>query len=304
MAQVIGTSQVTKIYEENVAVDHVDLDVQQGSIYGIAGANGAGKSTLLRMLVGLSRPTSGAVYFFREPLPTDCSKLNERVQFVSPDAEMYSFFRVNDMIKYASLLYKRWDERRAAVLLEALELPASRYIRSLSLGMRMQLRLAIALSARPDVLILDEPTNGLDPVVKHQLLQLVVEETASRGVTTVIATHELEDIERITDKAAFMCRGRIVGVDSIDAWKGRIKGIQAVIHGELNSRIANHPAIAHLARRGPHVSMVVDGASPEVTQLLFQQNATHVNEYELSFGEVFRFIMEREGYVRDRITLP
>jgi ABC-2 type transport system ATP-binding protein len=307
MSFVIETEQLTKVLDGKTVVDNVNLKVEAGTVYGIVGANGAGKTTLLRMLIGLYRPTHGTVHFFGEPLNRDATEIRQRVHYVGADGDMFKSFRVSDMLKYASMLYERWDERRATVLLEALSLPRSQRVKNLSLGMKMQLRLLIALSARPDVLLLDEPTNGLDPVVKRQFLQLIVQETAGSGTTVVMATHLLDDLDRIADAIAFMYRGKIVVSGALTELKSGTKQVQCALPEGVTSlpdELVHCPNILRVAYRGRMCTLVVEGDVNAVTDELHRIGCPYVEVTELGFHELFETFMHKAGYHRDGILLP
>jgi ABC-2 type transport system ATP-binding protein len=229
----IETAGVRKVFDGKLAVDGVTMTVSEGQIHGVVGANGAGKSTLLRMLIGLVEPTSGQIRVLGQPMYKNARAVREQLHYVGTDGDLYRSFRVADLIQYGRYTYPTWDEARCNVLLKALELPVQRPVRNLSLGMKMQLRLLIALSARPRLLVLDEPTNGLDPVVKRQFLQLIVQETANTGMTVLLATHQLEELERNADGVTVMYNGRVVVTGELEFLKRHVKRVQAVLPGGL-----------------------------------------------------------------------
>lgn len=304
MSMVVETTGLTKEFDGKIAVDHVNLQVPAGSIYGVVGANGAGKSTLLRLLLGVLWPTAGEVRLFGEVLPREAAPVRQRVHYVGADAEPFRSFRVHELIRYASMLYEKWDSARCTRLIEALELPTGRTIRNLSTGMKMQLRLAIALSAHPDLLILDEPTNGLDPVVKRQFLQLLVQEAAGEGTTVVLATHLLDDVERMADGVAVMYKGRVVASGVIDDLKGHVRRFQAALPGGLPPAIEDHPAVARVERQGQVFTVTVEGdGAAEIQERLWAAGATFVEPVDLELTDLFRYLMEKEGYTRDAVLL-
>lgn len=304
MSAVVETVNLTKQFDDRVAVDNVSLSVPAGSIYGVVGANGAGKSTLLRLLLGVMWPTAGEVRLFGEALPREAAPVRQRVHYVGGDAEPFRSFRVHELIRYSSMLYERWDQSRCTRLLEALQLPTGRAIRNLSTGMKMQLRLAMALSTHPDLLILDEPTNGLDPVVKRQFLQLLVQEAASEGTTIVLVTHLLDDVERIADGIAVMYQGRAIASGVIDDLKDHVHRLQAALPTGLPPAIEDHPAVARVDRQGQVFTITVEGSGAvEIQERLWAAGATFVEPIGLELSDLFRYLMEKEGYTRDAVLL-
>ncbi len=300
----IETVEVTKTFNDITAVQHVTLTIPTGSIQAIVGANGAGKSTLLRLIIGLFAPTAGTVRILGDTLPQDPSQLHQRVHYVSSDVGMYETFRVCDIFRYASLLYHHWDADKAKRLCRALALPQDRAIRSLSLGVKMQVKLAIAFAACPEVLVLDEPANGLDPMVKHQLFQLIVEHGATSAATVVIATHQLADVERIADRVAFMYQGKLVANYALDDVKEKMKTIYAIMRPDGPAEFyADWPGVLYVKQTGSHAMFIVDGTSEDVKGLLARAGASQIEEHPVELSELFRCLMEKEGYQRDRVIL-
>lgn len=302
----VETIDLTKVYEGTVAVDNVTLSIQPGTIHGIVGANGAGKSTLLRMMIGLVQPTSGQILVFGEPMHKEAKRLRGRIHYVGTDGDLYRSFRVEDIIRYARYLYPAWDEARCQALLEALELPPHRLVRNLSVGMKMQLRLLVALSSRPKLLILDEPTNGLDPVVKRQFLQLIVQEVAHTEMTVVFATHHLEDLERIADGVTVMYEGRALVSGLLDDLRDHVKRVQAVLPGGVPDEIRHWPGVVEAEQSGQLLTLVVEGGrftGEQLVRELQALGATYTELLDVGFDELFRYTMQKEGYHRDGILL-
>jgi ABC-2 type transport system ATP-binding protein len=303
MVWTVETIDLRKVFDGRIVLDSVSLAVPAGSIHGVVGANGAGKSTLLRILMGLYRPTGGQVRVLGELVGDEAAELRQRVHLVASEGDLPRAMRVRDYLHYHRLLYHRWDDGRCQRLLEALELPVRRSLRHLSQGMKTQLRLAAALSARPDVLLLDEPTNGLDPVVKRQFLQLLVQEAAGAGTTIVIATHHLDDLDRIADGITVLYNGRAVASGQLDALKQRVKRVQAVLPGEIPEAVRQHPGVVDVVRSGQMVTVTVDGDVDAVMAALRQAGAQYCEVLDLELDELFRHFMDKEGYHREGILL-
>jgi len=303
MNAVVETRELTKVFDGRAVVNRAELSVPKATIYGIVGANGAGKSTLLRMLIGLYRPSFGEISLLGKSLTERDVTVRQRVHYVGTDVELPRAFRVRELLTYASLLYENWDQKRCDILLDALSLPRGQLIRNLSTGMKAQLRLALALSARPELLILDEPTNGLDPVVKRQMLQLIVQE-AAQGTTVIIATHQLDDLDRIADGVVMMFQGKVVASGMIDQLKHSVKEIQVVMPQRLPPAFEQHPQIIHVERKGQLYTLRVEGEiSPFVAQLK-EVGATYVEVFDVGIDQLFHHVMGKEGYTRDGILLP
>lgn len=303
MREWIRFEHVSKNIGGKCVLDDIHLSIGEGSVYGVVGANGAGKTTLLRLINGLYRPTSGNISVFGEHLPKEAAPLRQRIHLVSADGAFYAGFRVRDHLRYASMLYERYDQRRAHQLIDALELPLNQPIRALSLGMKMQLRLAVALASRPDILLLDEATNGLDPIVRQQFLQLIVDETASAGTTVVMATHRLEDLEPLADHASILYKGRLIVAGALDDLRAEFHEVMAVLTTDEPIQPDLLPQHETIQQRGKIITCVVRGEVKPIIQALQQQGAVHVDVQAMGFESLFRALLEKEGYTRDTILL-
>lgn len=302
MTSIIQTDGLVKKIDGKIVIDHVNMDVQEGSMLGLVGPNGAGKTTLLNLLIGYYWPTRGEVKLFGEPLRTDASDIRQRVQYLAASGELPRGFRIEDLIRYHKWLYPTFDSDRFQRLLNALELPRTGSFARLSLGMKTQLRLAIFLAARPRILLLDEPTNGLDPVVKRQFLQFILGETADEGTTVVLATHQLEDVERLTDSLLVLSRGRAIVNGSLESLKSSIHEVHAVLLQDLPDTVRRaNEVIQHQQRGSMHV-FVVEGEIDLFLRRLNAVGADHVEVLSLSLDELFRFWMAKEGYTRDALV--
>lgn len=304
VSNVIETTQVSKVIDGQIVLKDIDFTVRDGSVHGLVGSNGAGKTTLLRLLNGVYQPSSGTIRVFGQSMLGDTAAIRQCVHLVSADGAFYPGFRVQDLLRYASLLYVRWDETRARDLVKVLELPLHQPIRKLSLGMKMQLRLAVALASRPDVLLLDEPTNGLDPIVRRQFLGLIVQEVAGTGLSVVFATHRLEELEAMADDISVLYQGRMVLLGSMEAFKTDYHEIVVVANTNIiDDTVWKHPGVLAVSSHGKIRSCIVKGNTLSLREQLIQAGAVHVDEQPIKFEELFRAIMEKEGYTRDAILL-
>ncbi|HEX6811037.1 MAG TPA: ABC transporter ATP-binding protein [Planctomycetota bacterium] len=191
-------------------LDGLDLHVQDGAVTVLLGANGAGKSTLLRVLLGLLRPQAGTVRLFgQDPLRSHKAVL-QRIGYVPDVPDVYPWMTARDLFGFLRPHYPRWNQARCGELCERLEVPLSTKTKSMSRGQGMKMMLVAALAPEPELLLLDEPFAGLDPLVREQVLLGVVEALREGERTVLCATHELEIASRIADRVAVLERGRIV----------------------------------------------------------------------------------------------
>jgi len=217
-AWVIETESLTKRYGALEAVRQLDLRVSAGRITGFLGRNGAGKSTTIKMLLGISHPTSGTGRLLGHPIDDarQCREARRHVAYVAEDKQTYAYMSVGQMIAFTRSFYDDWCMDVEARLLKQYDLPVRRKVKALSKGMRTKLALLLALARRPKLLILDEPSEGLDPVSIEELLQSLVA-AAAEGSAVFFSSHQISEVERIADHVCMLDRGRLVLDASLDA---------------------------------------------------------------------------------------
>jgi len=301
MTAAVEMSGVRKAFRGKEALRGVEWSVPEASVCGLIGANGAGKTTLLRLALGLVRADAGSVVVLGERLGLENASLRERVHYVASDRAMAPGYRVDEWVRYASLAYPRWDTVRAGRLLGALELDLRRGVGELSAGQRTSLQIVVAAASRPDLLLLDEPTNGLDVVVKTQVLQLVIDMAAAEGTTMILASHHIEDVERLADRLAVLYDGHFVLQGDLDAIKARMHRLQVVIPGDWPVELEKDPTVVRVERQGKVAVLTVDGPPEPVAELCRRHGAVLVESIDLDLAEVFRIVLGKEGYSRAQL---
>jgi len=224
--QAIEISNVTVRYGRLVAVDHVTLVVPRGSIYALLGRNGAGKSSLVRCLLGQRQPESGGINLFGQDVWKQRAALMQRVGVVSEEADAPPEMTVDQLMRFCSELYARWNGNEVEARLRRFEVDSYSRFGALSKGQKKQVLLALALAMSPDLLVLDDPTLGLDVVARKSLFDEVITEMADRGITVFMTTHDLGGIETLADRVAIMKNGSLVLEEDLDALKARFRRIR------------------------------------------------------------------------------
>jgi ABC-2 type transport system ATP-binding protein len=222
----IEISNLTVRYGSVVAVHDVTLAISPGSVYALLGRNGAGKSSLVRCLLGQRQPDGGSIRAFGEDVWTRRAALMQRIGVVSEEADAPPDMTVNEIARFCSRLYARWDQREVDARLDRFEVPTRTKFGALSKGQKKQALLAFALAMSPDLLVLDDPTLGLDVVARKSLFEEVIVELADRGITVFLTTHDLPGIETLADRVAIMKNGEIVVEEELDALKARFRRIR------------------------------------------------------------------------------
>lgn len=208
---IVETRGLTKQYGKVEAVRDLSLAVERQCITGFLGRNGAGKSTTIKMLLGMIQPTAGTgrVLGYDIAIPAQSLEIRRRIAYVGEDKGLYGYMTVAELIRFTRSFYADWQPHIETDLIKAYQLPLGRKVKAISKGMRTKLALLLALARRPELLILDEPSEGLDPVSIEELLQ-ALQEARSAGVSILFSSHQLSEVERIADRVVMIDRGQLV----------------------------------------------------------------------------------------------
>jgi ABC-2 type transport system ATP-binding protein len=218
---VIDVRDVSRRFGKTIALADVNLSVPRGVVFGLIGENGAGKTTLIRHILGLLRPQSGTVRVFGLDPTLDPVGVLSRLGTLSEERDLPGWMRVEELIRYSKAFYPSWDNAYAEALRDAFELDPKARIRHLSRGQQARAGLLVALAFRPELLVLDEPSSGLDPVVRRDILGAIIRTITDDGRTVVFSSHLLDEVERVSDHVAMIDRGRIVVDGPLDSVKSR-----------------------------------------------------------------------------------
>ncbi|SIT03523.1 ABC transporter ATP-binding protein [Alicyclobacillus vulcanalis] len=301
MSNVLAVRNVSKQMGGRHALSSVSFSVHHGSIHALLGANGSGKTTMLRVLAGLYRPDAGEIDWMGQcVLPWADPAWRTELALVDPLISPPGRLTLEEWGALGARMYANWDEHRFITLITNLELPRKERIRRLSLGMLTQAKLAFALAVRPRLLLLDEPTTGLDPVVRRQMWQWLLAEIADAGTTAVLATHDIDDMEQLADSATVFFKGRAVWSGELEEAKAQFAKVVVRATG-IRALASLAPAVAwQTSGHGEWSAMVERDALPALTAQLREAGVNQMMVQErLPLDEWFRWLMRREGYVRD-----
>jgi ABC-2 type transport system ATP-binding protein len=235
MENLLEIRQLTKSYGD-FSLQEVDLDVPIGTITGLVGANGAGKSTLLKLVLGLLPPDEGEIKLFGQDALCDSGTLRKRIGFVQESPTLYSHLRIEEMGRLVAPFYPAWNEAVFKRLCSLFELPLKTPFKKMSQGTRMKTALVLALSHDADLLLLDEPTSGLDPLVRREVLDLLLEAIEDKNKAVLFSTHITSDLDRVADHVAILKKGQMVLTGAkeelLESWI-LVKGGEELFSGSL-----------------------------------------------------------------------
>ena len=207
---IISVSDLTRRFGDKDALSSVTLSLPRGAVYGLVGANGAGKTTLIKHMLGLLRADSGSVRVFgRDPVADPVGVLS-RIGYLSEENDLPGWMRVDELIRYSRAFYPAWDDGYAEELRQTFALDPAEKIKNLSKGQKARAGLLVALAYRPELLVLDEPSSGLDPIVRRDILGAVIRTIADEGRTVLFSSHLLQEVEQVADHVTMISHGRIV----------------------------------------------------------------------------------------------
>jgi ABC-2 type transport system ATP-binding protein len=285
---VIQTHDLTKSYGAVTAVRALNLAVEPNRITGFLGRNGAGKSTTLKMLLGMIRPTSGSGTVLGHQIcdPAQNVALRHRVAYVSEDKRLYDYMTVEQMIRFTSGFYADFRADNAQSLLRKFELPPSRRVKSLSKGMRTKLALLLAFARRPDLLILDEPSEGLDPVAVEQLLEALIAQSG-QGTAVFFSSHQIAEVERVADDVCIIEKGRLLMHSPLDHLRQFCRRIDLAFPAAPAEGVFRIPGVETIRMSGAAMRLFVSSNSEIVIERARECHALSVEVVPVGLREIF-----------------
>jgi len=285
---VIQTRSLTKSYGRLDAVRDLDLSVGANRITAFLGRNGAGKSTTIKLLLGMIHATSGdaSVLGARIGESKESREMLRRVAYVAENKPLYPYMTVAQMIRFVSSFYPDWRPDAAERLMKEYELPADRKVKSLSKGMRTKLALLLAFARRPDLLILDEPSEGLDPVGIEHLLQHLVAQSAD-GISVFFSSHQIAEVERIADHVCILDKGRLLVDASLDDLRESYRRIDLVFPSIPLEHEFRMAGVERIETSGRQIRIFSSRNSRTVVQRAYELNAVSVEVTPVALRDIF-----------------
>lgn len=295
MNNMIKVSNVTKYFDDFKVLDDFSLHVRKGTIYGLVGPNGAGKTTIINHINGVLKPDSGKITVDGEPVFENCT-VKERILNIADDWFFYSTYTIKEMAKFYESVYPSFNRERYEKLRQVFKMDEKRQIRKLSKGMKKQVAFWLSLCAMPDVLILDEPLDGLDPVMRKQVLNLVIADVADREMTVLVSSHNLRELEDICDWVGIIHNGRMIIEKPLDDLKGSVFKYQAAFNEDKEEEIRAMSDVLHVSRTGSVYNIIVRGDMREWDGKMKELSPILCERINLTLEEVFIYELGGLGY--------
>ena len=287
----IQITKLTKYYGKSRGIVELDLSVKKGEFFGFIGPNGAGKSTTIRTLLGLIAPTSGNAQIFGLDIVREKQAILQKVGYLPSEAAFYPGMKVKDVLKLSADLRKKDCNAEAKLLCERLQLDTTRKVEELSFGNRKKVAIVCALQHCPELLILDEPTGGLDPLMQKEFFD-ILQERNKQGTTIFLSSHVLSEIQRNCTRAAIIRDGRIIACDNVDALS-KTSAKRITVHGQVN--LNKLDGVRDRIESGDSVSFLFSGDINDLIRALSTWRVSDLSVTEPDLEDIFLHYYEKDG---------
>ena len=294
----LEAKNVVKTFDGFRALDGATMTVPKGAVYGLVGPNGAGKSTIIRHLTGVYRPDSGELLLDGKPV-WENPAVKRRMAVIGDDWYYFPQASISEMARFYEGMYPTFSRERYEKMKAVFPLNEKQPIRRMSKGMQKQAAFWLTMSCMPEVLVLDEPVDGLDPVMRRQVWSLLLDDVAARGTTVLVSSHNLRELEDVCDHVGIMSKGRILLERSLSELQDNTVKLQVVFPGE-EPELPNQLKILHRSAVGRVHTYIVRGSSEEILRRMQITDPVLLEAIPLTLEEIFIYEMGGEDYaVRD-----
>jgi len=291
----IKVENVIKHFDDFEVLKNISLNVRKGTIYGLIGPNGAGKTTIINHINGVLKPESGRITINGEEVYEN-SHIKEKVLNISDDWFYYSTFTVKQMANFYRDIYPDFNNARYELLKEVFKISEKKQIRKLSKGMKKQVAFWLSLCAMPDVLILDEPLDGLDPVMRKQVLNLVIADVADREMTVLVSSHNLRELEDICDWVGIIHNGQMIIEKPLDDIKGSVFKYQVAFSENIENQLNGIEGVMNISKTGSVYNLIIKGDSEKIDEIIKGLSPVLCERISLTLEEVFIYELGGLGY--------
>ncbi|MBB6176289.1 ABC-2 type transport system ATP-binding protein [Anoxybacillus tengchongensis] len=298
----IQIHDVSKRFGEFEAIKDVTFFVPKGSIYGLLGSNGAGKTTLMKMMAGIYKQNKGTITIDGEPIFENI-KQKERMIFLPDTLYFFPNTTIRQMADFYRHIYPKWNEERFYKMQELFPINMNQKIHRMSKGMQRQVAFWLTFSAMPDVLILDEPLDGLDAVMRQKVKNILFQDVAEREMTVVISSHNLFEVEDLCDRIGILHNGSIIIEKELDNLKTNIHKVQVAFHGQTPSSFLKQMDVVYQEYRGSVLLCIVRGKEEQIIAHIQKHEPILFDLLPLTLEEIFIYEMGEKGYDIENILV-
>lgn len=285
----ITAKNVVKKFDKFTALNHFNMNVPEGSIYGLVGPNGSGKTTTIKHLIGMYKQDEGEILVNNEKV-YDNEKVKSKIAYISDDLYFFHGYSVKDMAKFYSKIYKDFSFEKFNDLQKVFNIDVKRKVNKLSKGMKKQVAFWLTISCNPEIMILDEPIDGLDPIMKENVWKILLEEVKKRKMTVIISSHNLKELENVCTNIGIMKNGEMVLEKELEKKDNNIQKVQIVFSNNSQiSKIREKLSILKEEKVGSVYYFIIKGEQKEIEDILNKYKLTLIEFLPLSLEEVFMF---------------
>ena len=285
----ITAKNVVKKFDKFTALNHFNMNVPEGSIYGLVGPNGSGKTTTIKHLIGMYKQDEGEILVNDEKV-YDNEKVKSKIAYISDDLYFFHGYSIKDMAKFYSKIYKDFSFEKFNELQKVFNIDIKRKVNKLSKGMKKQVAFWLTISCSPEIMILDEPIDGLDPIMKENVWKILLEEVKKRKMIVIISSHNLKELENVCTNIGIMKNGEMVLEKELEKKDNNIQKVQIVFSNNSQiSKIREKLSILKEEKVGSVYYFIVKGKQKEIEDILNKYKLTLMEFLPLSLEEVFMF---------------
>ena len=288
---ILQVKNLTRTFSEQIALDNVSMEVKKGQVFGIVGENGAGKTTLIKHLLGQYIAQQGSVRLFGLDPVEAPEKVLAKIGYLSEEPELPAWMTVKELINYTSAFYPNWDHQYASELTDVFSLQLNKRVSELSKGQKARAGLVLAQAHRPELLLLDEPSSGLDPNVRRDILSAIIKTVADEGKTVIFSSHLLEEVERVSDHLMMLDSGKTILLDSMENVLSShhrfvIKSKDGLNLDDLKKQF-NPSGLFNSSQNGYEITLDFDGKQSEIEKSLIDFPYKILSHRSMSLNDIF-----------------
>ena len=292
----ITVKNVTKTFDSFTALDTLSLNVEKGSIYGLVGPNGSGKTTIMKAIAGIYKVDNGEILIDGKK-SFENVEVKDKTIYISDELFFFNNFTIKQMSNFYKRVYSDWDQDRFNKLKDVFNIDINRNANRLSKGMKKQVAIWLAVSAKPDVLILDEPLDGLDPVMRRKVLNILMQDVADRNLTVMISSHNLRELEDICDHVGIISNGKLVLQRKLDDMKSETHKVQlAFKDGVFPADLEDRFNVLNKSQLGQVYSVILNGDKEKIEKEINKYKPLVFDMIPLTLEEIFIYELGGKDY--------